>query len=438
MATPRDSKLVKRGPWPRGVNNAAPEHAMPSNEYGTRAIALREADNVDFDRIGWPATRAGSARVQDLTDGHSLWWGKGSPFGLLVAGGQLHAVGADAALTPLGVDVGHAWLSYAAVGGRAYYSSRTQSGLITEVLQRHPWAPEQPVGQPSVASLADGALDAGRYQVAITYTDILGRESGASLAAEVDLVGGSIALADLPQPQDPVETPTTNVYCTAPNGSALFLAFSLPSMMGYAEIDAAPTGRALATQFLEPLPAGQIVRYGHGRQWVARGREILWSEPLRYGLFNPAHNRIRFKDEVTLLEPIGDGTAGAGVFVAAGDRTYWFGGADPNAFTQAFAMSSGVVPYSSTRAPGVAFGYEGADDVLVWVARNGRFCIGSVGGKVTPLKEGEAVVDGADAAATMFRQSNGLQQVVSSMRGPRRNGLAVTDRAIAHVIHEEA
>jgi hypothetical protein len=76
--------------------------------------------------------------------------------------------------------------------------------------------------------------------------------------------------------------------------------------------------------------------------------------------------------------------------------------------------------------------------VLVWLARDGRFCLGAPGGNVTPLKDGEAAIDTADAAATLFRESNGQRQVVSSLRGPRRNGLAVTDRAIAHVIHEEA
>ncbi|NLA67478.1 MAG: hypothetical protein GX856_04405 [Gammaproteobacteria bacterium] len=438
MATPRDSRLVKRGPWPRGINNAAPEHAMPSNEFGTRAIALREADNVDFDDIGWPATRHGSAKAVDLTLGHSLWWGADSAFGLVVHDGMLHALDADYALTPLDVEVGHAWLSYATIAGNVYYTNNARCGMVTPDLRHYAWAPEQPAGQPALESMAGGSLGPGRYQVAVTFSDVLGRESGSVLATEIEVVGGTIALTGLPIPQDTDETPTTNVYCTAANGTALFLAFSMPSSFSYAEISAPPTGRALATHLLEPLPNGTIVRYGHGRQWVARGREVLWSEPLRYGLFNPAHNRIRFAAPVDLLEPVGDGEPGAGVYVASGDRTYWLGGADPASFTQRFARPSGVVRYSSARAPATAFGYESAGDVLVWLARDGRFCLGAPGGNVTPLKDGEAAIDTADAAATLFRESNGQRQVVSSLRGPRRNGLAVTDRAIAHVIHEEA
>jgi hypothetical protein len=53
------------------------------------------------------------------------------------------------------------------------------------------------------------------------------------------------------------------------------------------------------------------------------------------------------------------------------------------------------------------------------------------------LKKGEAVVDDADHAALLLRQQDGLSQLVAALRAPKGQSLAVTDRAVAHVIHRD-
>lgn len=436
MAGVRDNRLATQGPWPLGVNNVADENALPTDEFGAR-VALREADNLDLTAEGWPRTRPGSEQVAPGTLMHSLWADPAFAFGLLVDDGMLCRVDPTARVQALGIAVGNLPLSYTRINDRIYFSNATHCGMVLADGTIWPWAPEQPSGQPALATLPGSALAPGLYQVAVTFLDALGRESGSTFAAAIEVPENSeLVLTEIPQPQDPIATPTVQVYCTDANDPVLRRALSLPAGITTATIFAPATGISLPSQFLRPMPPGQIVRTGHGRQWVARGREVLWSEPLWFGMTR-ATNRIRFDDTVMLLEPVGDGAAG-GVYVAAGHRTYWMAGNTPADFNQRFVMSCGIVPGSALRIPGVALGIADPDDQIVWLARNGKFCVGAPNGQVITLKDNEAAIDNADRAAVLFREQDGLRQLIAALKGPRRNGLAVSDRPIARVIHEDA
>lgn len=438
MAGIRDGAIYKAGPWPQGVNNTAEEGELPTNEFGTRPVALREADNVDLTAKGRPSRRAGRTPIYSGSLAHSLWSDDRLGFGLFVDDGSLFAIFPDRTTQALGVVVGAMPLSYALINDRVYFSNRTVSGLLTLDLQAWSWSPEAPGGQPTLTAVDGYALDPGVYQVAVTYTDALGRESGTTQAVLVDVTEGQgIELSSIPTPEDAVATPTVNVYCTGPNDQVLKLYASLFADTQAGVISAAPAGRPCATQFLAPLPAGQLVRAGHGRQWVAVGPELFWSEPLRYGLFNPVRNRIRFHADIDLLEPVGDGAQGAGVYVAVGTHTYWYGGADPKNFTQAVAARSGAVAGSGQTLPGSDFGLDSPAPIAVWLSDDGKFVVGAPGGQMVTMANG-AVIDDADRAAVLYREQNGVMQLIAALRGPQRQGLAVVDRAYAHVVHEDA
>lgn len=434
MAGVRDRELGALGPWPAGINNVAGEDGLPVTEDGA-AIALRDAQNVDLDKSGWPRRRRGQELIHAGNLSHSLWSDDELEFGLYVDGGVLHALFADESRESLGVEVGSLPVSYALVNDRIFFTNRAVSGLVTMSLEVADWAPEQPGGVPNVASMAGYSLTRGQYQVAVTFTDLLGRESGCGRAVAIELADESgIQLTSIPQPGNPSATPLVNVYCTGPNDQVLRLATTIPAGITSGLIGSPAEGRALTTQFLVPLPAGQIVRHVNGRQFVAVGREVLYSEPMRYGLYHPVRNRIRFTKDVDLLEPAGN----EGLFVASGKRTYWLGGRDPGEFSQRIARMAGAVPGSGTRVPSNILGLETTEDVPVWLARSGHFCVGLPSGGIVVLKDGEAVVPSADRAAVMLRQQGGIQQLVAALRGPRAQGLAFGDRAVAHVIYDGA
>ena len=437
MAGVRDGSLYKAGPWPLGINNLAEEGALPQNEFGTRAIALREAVNVDLTAQGRPRRRRGFTPSLAGTFVHSGWRHDDLPYGLLAIDGVLHAVFDDVTTQSLGVAVGNIDLSYALVNDRAYFTNNVACGLVTPDLQAWSWAPECPSGQPTCTAVAGYSLDKGVYQVAVTFTDLLGRESGAALSAMLDVEqGGGIELSSIPAPVDPVANPTVNIYVTGADDQVPRLYTSAPSGSVYGIVAARAEGRPLLTQHLAALPAGSIVRGGHGRQWVARGANLLWSQPLRYGLFNPARDRMHFNAPVDMLEPIGD-RANAGVFVGAGGKTFWYAGADPAAFDQVIASHHGVVPGSSTSMPGSVFGLDAETPVVVWLGTDGVHYMGAPGGSVAALTDG-VVADGADRAAMLYREQGGVSQLIAALRGPRAQSMAVTDRAYAHVVHRDA
>ena len=97
---------------------------------------------------------------------------------------------------------------------------------------------------------------------------------------------------------------------------------------------------------------------------------------------------------------------------------------------------AGAVPGSSATLPGDELGLQDATPTAVWLSRNGDFYAGQPGGQCTSLTAGVAV-DDADRAAVLYRKSGGIRQYVAALRAPRKQGLAVTDRAYAHVIHKD-
>lgn len=424
-----DEDLVRAGPWPQGINNLAPEGRMPKDENGL-PVALREADNVDLSAAGFVSRREGYVGCYSGSLVHSLWGHPELEFGLFVDAGILHVLEGDETTGPLGAQPGDLPVSYAAVGDRVYFSNAQASGMLT-VLDRavHPWGAPATPGAPG-AELVDGyGLPPGLYQLAVTVTDALGRESGADRATQIH-VGDQqgILLRDLP------EAGQVNVYLSAPNDQVLRLAARLPAGTPSYLISGEADGVKLATHLLDPMPPGQLTRIFNGRHWVADGRTLRWSPPLRYGMTDLAHSLIRFDARIDLLEPVTG--AGAGLFLAAGKRTYFLAGADPASLQPIDVHNAGAVPGTSVQVPGQSIGMDDDSDYTVWLSRKGTYVLGLPGGRVTSLNVDRAVINDAERGASLFAQRAGRQQVITTLRGPRSmGGLAVTDRAVAHVVH---
>lgn len=429
-----DKGLFEAGPWPRGINNLAEEDQQPVDENGAR-LSLREADNVDLTKAGWPRRRNGYELALAGSISHSLWSTDGLPWGLFVDDGFLCTLDLAEQAESLNVEVGGHPVSYELINDRVFYTNRTHCGMVSLDGQVMPWAPEHPAGQPHAAAAPGYSLPAGLYQVAVTFTDSLGRESGCTAGVAIEVAAGdAIELTHIPVPAG---VATVNVYVTDANDQVFRLHHQLLGGATSSIIAQSAKGRALTTQFLVPMPPGEIVRLHNGRQYVASGKNLRWSPALRYGMTDPARNIIHFNDEITMLEPVGAGGQNAGIFVGLGRKTIWLAGVDPSGFSNRVVHSAGVIPGSSIRVTGQAFGRESKVDVPVWVSRAGYYVIGNEGGSLTFLKEGEAVINDATRAATLYRQEGGIQQLVTAMRGTKGNGFAVSDRLVGHVIHAD-
>lgn len=395
-----------------GVNNLGDETAQAIN-------VLRDAVNVDINREGRIMRRAGRTEIHAAqVETHSLFAEKPFPYALYADGPNLIAL--DHALRDTPVAGGLASglpLSYALINSAIFWSNGVQSGMVTAELDALPWAPEAPAGQPLLEAFASGGMAAGGYQVAITYRDLLGRESGATVAAVVEVQQGQgIRLTAIPQPTSSAVT-TVRVYRTDANDTSLRHVRDIPVGMTTLVLGSGNRGRLLDTQHLRPLPAGHIVRYGHGRQWVARDNELFWSEPMRYGLFNPAYNRVRFGGRISLVRPVGEGGEGAGVFVSAGGRTFWLGGANPSAFTRRIVDSAEAVEGTDAITDGRVWKLETSDQVAAWLSSEGFFCIGLPGGSMIRLRDDEVAADSGERGAVLYREERGMRQFIASLQG---------------------
>ncbi|MBS0227085.1 MAG: hypothetical protein JSS23_00130 [Proteobacteria bacterium] len=412
-----------------------------SKESSNTPQTLREAVNVDLDKEGKPSTRAGRTLVATCVQGGSLWGDPRVPFALFVDGGEIKALFPDLHTETIrsGIAVGLP-VSYALLADRVLWSNRIQCGAIDMGLQASDWATQNPSGQPTLSTVANtGTIGQGTVQIAITFIDASGRESGSTLATMIEVDGTqAVMLADIPQPYDPSAVPTIAIYATAPGDAVLARVATIPAGVSTFLITEPPPGRPLRTQFLEPLPPGQLVAAFNGRQLVARGKHLLWSPSLRYGLFDRAENSTRFAADIDAIGPVGEGTTSSGVYVGAGERTYYLDGADPATWRQAIKYPYGIVAGTLVQTPAEHWGIESKELVPAWLAKNGLFCVGLSGGRVVSFKGGDAVAESGDSGASLFREINGIRQFLTALRAPMATGLRITDKATVITYNHES
>jgi hypothetical protein len=438
MAGVKDKELLTHSGFPLGINNTSKEHDLPRNEAGA-VIALRDALNTNLSPTGKPSLREGYALVAAAVNGHSAFSDDYLPFGFMVDGDTMYVVhddeSRDAIVTGLAPGLP---VSYVRINDAVLWSNSVQCGQITVSLETMRWCPPHPNGQVTLA-VGAGALDAGSYQVTVTFFDEFGRESGALRAAMLDVPeNGALEVGSIPQPPPGCRI---RLYCTSGNDGVLRAAVNLAAGVTSYTITQRAEGRPLDTLLLRPMPPGQLVAYGNSRQFVARGKEVLYSPPLRYGMVNPRVGRVSFSERVDMIAFVGDGSDGAGLFVSDSKRTYWLGGANPADWKQVIAYSHGAIPGQIAWAPGDMWGLETKQPLPVWQARNGRLVVGLPGGGVYLPQPGEgeptAVFDDATHAALMFSETPGDRRVISALKGASSTSFAMKDQLIAREYRHE-
>lgn len=421
----RDSELAPIDTF-AGLNNRDKESSLPPS-------TLREAVDVDLTKLGKIQSRKGyTAPLVSCVLGHSLWADDLFPFALYADGEALHALYSDLRTEQLRGSLSPGMpLSYARVNDTVLWSNDVQCGMVDAMGEAMPWACEQPAGQPFMQPI-EGTLGKGKVLVCITFADRHRRESGGTLAASIDIDSGQgVLLLSIPQPADPVETPEIRIYVSSGDDRALYFAKSVPAGTGSVRITEPPAGRLIGTQFLSAMPPGHIVRQWNGRQLVARGRFVLWSEALRYGLSRLGNAHIGFRDRLTLMEPVeGDGS---GVYVSDGKRIIFLAGNNPSDWSPKPVGAYGAVAGSSMMTPASAWGIESKQLVPAWLGTDGLFTVGLPGGTLVTFAQDQFTAATGDRATSLFREQDGIMQFITAQRGASRQRLGVADTAVATV-----
>jgi hypothetical protein len=278
---------------------------------------------------------------------------------------------------------------------------------------------ETPTGQPLLSSSSGGSLIAGTYAVVCTFVDYSGTESGSSLRSVIAVSDGAyIQLTQIPVPVD-ASIAVIRVYVTPPNGATPYHEVDVIPGAASAYIYGVSSARAaLRTELMDPLPVGVSLAHTKGRMFSAVGSVVYYSEPLRYGLCNIGDDFMMFPTPVTMLIANQEG-----LFICA-DKTYFLPDVD-NAAPLQVVLSCGAVPHSAAAIPN-------STDVA-WLSTRG-IVIGSVDGSVKAITDGVVAESFSGEGATIYREENGIKQLLSTASGTADTSLVASSYMIAEVI----
>ena len=372
--------------WKLGIDNVSNKSNLPQG-------AVADAVNVDIDRAGTLARRAGYAQVLGGS-AHDLWTSPARSESFAAIGGALCRVRmpwASTSLHPLAVDVP---LSYDDLNGDVVCGSKHETLVIAPDLSVRRLGLEVP-GAPGVVPAASGGMTAGAYGVAISY--LCGNEEGGlSSITFADLTEGQGFALTLPQPAESLPT-AIRIYRTQANGDVLYRVTDLPLSITSYLLGLTPVGRQASNWGLERMMPGDFVRAWKGRLWTVRGRTIYFSEPLRYGLYSPRHNFVQAANPVTLFEPVE-----AGIFVGGRDGIHFISGTNPKDFNPVKLGGQAPIRGTGTRLLSALLGDDGDSGqyVALWLAGNG-FVIGRSDGSIVEKQRRRITLSGAAGAVAV-------------------------------------
>lgn len=378
---------MKLGPF-LGENNRRQPHALAVPDKGS---FLSASNNVIIDDTGRIETRSGTTKVQSLTTGRSLF-SSGDKV-VYADGTSLYRVtdfspfAASAFATVAAGRVG-----FADSNGEIFYTDGAKIGCLSAANA------VRTVGIPVPASLSVaptlGALDPAWYQVTITYM-VGAEEGGAYPSQNIQLTStGGIALT---LPAAPAGVTAVLAYVSGPNGETPFLYNTYSPAITTLDIITLGTGRACATQFKAPTPAGEQLAFFQGRLLSASGDTLSYSDAYNYGLTTPSKNYIRFSKPISIVAP-----CVGGIYVAA-DKTYWITGLGTDDMTLIPVLPYGAVKYSQGKVRN--------EEKVFWLSERG-VVIGDAAGQVRNVQEDAMLLSLSGEGASLMVE--GVNRIVAT------------------------
>ena len=369
-----------------GINNRLPDFALATE----KGRWLREAENVDITNSGNVVRRRATELVQAMTSPHSLFGG------FLVRASMMYAVTLPNYTETLAkVLTTDDPMSYCEYNGATYYSNGTDSGKFIDGTW-YPLGMETP--DSPAATVIAGALFAGEYQIAVSYSNATtGEEGGISASSNYELsTDGGLRVT---LPGSSTGATHVNVYVSTVNGSIPMLHSTVVASTGTIDITTNATGREANQRFEQPLPAGSRLFVFNGRLCAVVGKDLFYGVPYRLGYYVEVEGQITFPENVSVA--VGNQL---GCYVAA-DKTYWLQGSDVGAVE----VVRTVFPYGAVS--GTEF--QVPNKALVgWFGAKGVVLAGADGQAEAVMEDAVDVSPPASGNSTVF-ETRGYRRVVS-------------------------
>lgn len=400
MSPVRDKDVVEYTGW-RGLRNNVPS-------VGFDLPDLEVALNIDVDDELIAHRRKGHSAVviagvdRDIYAEGAICMGVGSDALKLIAP-NYGLITLHAGLTPLRP------LSYAAVGDRVYYTNGAELGVVHNGARRA-WGMTPPAIPAATAT--GGALRPGRYQYAMTYLRSDDQESGARLSGVIELTAtGGIALTALAVSMD-ATVDRKVIYLSDVDAKQMWqYAVLANATTTFTITEPRTSSLLLATQFLTPPPAGDIIAYANGRMLVALGSRLYPSEPYAPELFD-LRKGTPFTAPLTMVAPLEDGT-----WVGTQTEVAWLPNAEPEKWEFRKQSSDGVVVGTPVISDGVLIGDGGKKTPAVFFATTRGLCAGMAGGELVQFIEGRFDIPAQARGAGVVRKHRGIAQYMVTLQG---------------------
>lgn len=398
-----DEPLNIKG-WPKGVNTVLPAESLPDD-------TLRSGVNIDVLDSGKIRRRKGFTEVIGASGIRSGISHKGAIH--FLQSGAFKRLEASGVITTLDTGLSDRYGSFCPVNDDLYFSNGVDFRLLRDGVVGPHGTPTCAL-PPTLARTA-GALPEGTYQALATYVQPSGEEGGCVSATSITVVADSSITVTAPAGSYDV-----NLYLTPPNGEVFYLAATVAAGTSITFTTSIPQGPACRTQFCTPLPPGDLIEVYGGELYSASGN-ILWhSETFQFGLCRPSKNFFIFPSEITLLKATTDG-----IYVGS-DAIYFLAGTGPGDFQQRPVLPTTAARNSVSNIPK-------SNGFLFF---SGRGVVTAMpGGQIELLHDAVAPADVFEHGATVFREQDGLTQMLGvGMVTQYASGLVAMDFMEAEVI----
>lgn len=382
-----------------GLDNRAKDFALPDGY-------VRHLRNCDVRSSGKIQRRQGYTKVVSDTNPHSLY--SDGHVTLYVSQGVLKRLDGTA-ISVVDANWGEAPTVYAERAGEVFFSNGLKTGRWANGYKS--WGVENPPRQPALDALPTGGLHPGTYQVAITWRDALGIESGTPLNSQITVSeGGGIMLSDFPTP--PIYVDTVSVYVSGADGTELYLDNDYPAWTTTVVIEQDQRSIPLETEFMQPMPPVERVCLQASRFYGAIGPALYVTQPFNPYLTNL--DGVLFESPITALLPVTDG-----VYVVTERKAY-------------FMQFEGDVPQRRELTyHGAVRGAVAVDPILpgvLWVGDKGLMR-GLPGGENQNITDAHLALPKAEQGAMTIREVDGERYAIFSLRGLTANPLSAADWA---------
>lgn len=400
------SNPIKIGPF-FGIDNKLPtaQLVVPPKPGVPGGAYVRDALNVDLTSAGTFQRRSGATLVFSSQRASSLWSSNNGAIGYYADNGVLKSFDGTTLATVANLSSSAATVSLVDTPLGVVWTDGASLNLISNGVSKSLAIPP-PNPSPVVSVGAVGSLVAGTYNVAFATVNSGGQRSAVTGFQTVSLSApGAISVAAS------ASTSATQVFVSQPGGTILYLeatlapgatSLSIPVLTG--------SGTSIDSTYEAAMPPGLQVRYYRGRLLIVYGNAIYYSHPYNFGVYNPMSNFVMLDAPVTLCEPTQEG-----VFLATANDTWFSDGLDFATNPLKPLAPYGAIPNTAASEPNTLN--------LWWFTPRGA--VRTRDDNTLEMKQDEHVAFGAaSTGAALFREENGLSQVVTALSNATPTGAA--------------